>query len=206
MKEKWILPTLIGVFFALSRWPGVLPWNLSAAYALFFCAGAFRKQFPLWFPFVALFLSDLGLNLFYYRVAPISAYALVTYLSFLCLYLLGRSFKPSNPWWKLASGGVLGALLFYLISNTASWLYNPMYAKTFQGWLQALSVGEAGWPQTWMFFRNTLLGGGLFTALFSLAFQSSLAKQEEEEAEELEETEVETSRETDGELEPEEAT
>jgi hypothetical protein len=27
-------------------------------------------------------------------------------------------------------------------------------------------VGTAGWPETWKFFRNTLLSGGLFTALF----------------------------------------
>jgi hypothetical protein len=29
-----------------------------------------------------------------------------------------------------------------------------------------ITVGTEGWPQTWQFFRNTLLSGGLFTALF----------------------------------------
>ena len=28
------------------------------------------------------------------------------------------------------------------------------------------SKGTGGYPETWTFFRNTLLGGGLFTALF----------------------------------------
>ena len=65
---------------------------------------------------------------------------------------------------------ILGALLFYLITNTASWLFNPFhnpeYTKNFLGWLTALTKGTGGYPETWQFFRNTLLSGGLFTGLF----------------------------------------
>ena len=54
--------------------------------------------------------------------------------------------------------------------STASWFFNPFgnpeYSKTFLGWLTALTKGTGGWPQTWEFFRNTLLSGGLFTGLF----------------------------------------
>ncbi len=32
---------------------------------------------------------------------------------------------------------------------------------------QALFTGLPGYPPSWEFFRNTLLGGGLFTALFA---------------------------------------
>ena len=68
------------------------------------------------------------------------------------------------------SWGLLGALLFYLITNTASWLFNPFhnpeYTKDFMGWLVALIRGTGGWPETWQFFRNTMFSGGLFTALF----------------------------------------
>ena len=35
----------------------------------------------------------------------------------------------------------------------------------------ALIKGTGGWPQTWEFFRNTLLSGGLFTALFVAAMK-----------------------------------
>ena len=69
----------------------------------------------------------------------------------------------------------MGALLFYCITNTASWLFNPFhnpeYAKTFFGWFTALTKGTAGYPQTWEFFRNTLLSGGLFTGLFAGAMK-----------------------------------
>jgi len=75
-----------------------------------------------------------------------------------------------SPFLGLLGGGILGALLFYLITNTASWLMNPFnnpdYPKTLLGWIKALTIGTTGWPQTWEFFRNTLMSGGLFTALF----------------------------------------
>ena len=88
---------------------------------------------------------------------------------------LGRRFKPQSSFVGLLGGGVLGALLFYLITNTASWLFNPFqdpeYTKNVTGWLVALIRGTGGWPQTWEFFRNTLLSGGLFTALFVAAMK-----------------------------------
>jgi hypothetical protein len=80
-------------------------------------------------------------------------------------------------------GGVLGALLFYLVTNTAAWLQNPEYAKTLAGWIQALTVGTPGWPQTWEFFRNTLLSGGLFSGLFAGAMKFSEALEPDDEEE-----------------------
>ena len=70
---------------------------------------------------------------------------------------------------------MLGAILFYLITNTAAWLFNPFhnpeYVKTFHGWLIALTRGTGGYPQTWEFFRNTFLSGGLFAGLFARAMK-----------------------------------
>jgi hypothetical protein len=84
---------------------------------------------------------------------------------------LGRLFSRRTHFLKLLGGGLLGAVLFYLITNTASWLYDPGYAKTFAAWIQALTTGLPGLPPTWEFFRNTLLSGGLFTALFVTAMK-----------------------------------
>ena len=42
--------------------------------------------------------------------------------------------------------------------------------QNFAGWIQALTTGRPDWhPTTWEMFRNTLLSGGLFTALFGVA-------------------------------------
>ena len=72
----------------------------------------------------------------------------------------------------LLAGSVAGSLIFYVVTNTGSWLGQPAYAKTFAGWLQALTVGEPGFPSTFWFYRHTLLSDLFFTLLFAgcLAF------------------------------------
>ena len=90
----------------------------------------------------------------------------------------------------MLGGGLLGATLFYLITNTASWLLNPFgnpeYTKDLAGWITALTSGTKGHPPTWEFFRNTLLSGGLFTGLFAGAMKLS-EKMEAQEADTAEE-------------------
>ena len=52
--------------FALTRIPGVLPENFSAAYALVFCAGAFLPgRLAWWLPLATMAITDLLLNLHY---------------------------------------------------------------------------------------------------------------------------------------------
>ncbi len=186
MKDKWnvLLPIVLMLVFALTRWPGLMPENFSAAYALAFCAGVyFPASLVWWLPLGTLLVSDICLNLFHYEVAAVSPYMLVNYGAFAVLIGLGRLFKPNQAWWKLLGGGLAGAIVFYLISNTAAWLQNPGYAKTLAGWFQALSSGIPGYPPTWAFFRNTLLSGGLFTGLFVGAMKLTTASESEEEEE-----------------------
>jgi hypothetical protein len=178
VKGKIALPLALMLVFALSRIPGMLPQNFSAAYALVFCAGVyFSGRMGWWLPLGTLLLTDIGLNCYYYFCLgyevwglPVLKYQLFNYAAYGLLIWLGRRFNPKSPFTALLGGGILGAILFYLITNTASWLLNPFgnpeYTKTFIGWLTALTKGTAGWPQTWEFFRNTLLSGGLFTGLF----------------------------------------
>src|SRR5260221_3944020 len=82
------------------------------------------------------------------------------YIAYAVLILLGRRFNPRSSFTVLLSGGLFGAVLFYFITNTASWFFNPFqnpeYTKTLSGWVLALTKGINGWPTTWEFFRNTL--------------------------------------------------
>ena len=196
-KRKLGMPILLMLAFALTRWPGVLPPNFSAAYALAFCAGVyFPKGLAWWLPLSTLLVTDLILNVFYYQTAPLDDGMIVNYLAFAGIILLGRCFKPRRNWLFLLGGGLAGALLFYLVTNTASWLLDSAYAKTLAGWIQALTVGTPGWPHTWEFFRNTLLSGGLFTGLFAGAMKlaGDPEPEEEEEPEPAEEPAPEESK------------
>ena len=186
-KQNIWLPLVLMVVFALSRWPGVLPQNFSAAYALAFCAGVYFPGWLAWLPLGALMATDVGLNVFYYHVPIVDGYFIAKNLAFLLLIVLGRSgFRRRDKWVKLVGGGLLGALIFYVITNVASWLFDPGYSKTLAGLIQALTSGLPGYPPTISFLLNTLLSGGLFTGLFAgaMKLESALEKQEQEETEE----------------------
>lgn len=65
--------------------------------------------------------------------------------------------------------GVAGcSIAFYVITNTISWASYP-YPKNFAGWLHALTIGEAGHPETWKFLRSSLLSDLGFSVLLLAA-------------------------------------
>ncbi len=192
VKEKWnvVMPVILLIAFAVTRWPDFMPPNFSAAYALAFCAGAyFPARYVLWVPLVVMLGSDMIINVFYYKVAPVGSYMLVSYSLYALLIVLGRQFGPKAGFFKLLSGGILGAFLFYVISNTFAWMGNPAYLKTFEGWIKALTTGMDGFPPTWIFLKNTLMSGGLFTGLFVGAMKAAEATEREPEPKEEEEKE-----------------
>ena len=179
MNGKFLLPVIFVATFALSRFPGLLPPNFSAAYAFAFCAGMFFRGALAWLlPLTTMFATDVGLNV-YYSAHGVSVWdlpdvenQLFNYGALAGLIFLGRRFRGEKSFFKMVGGGLLGAILFYFITNTASWFFNPFhnpeYTRNFAGWLLALTKGVGGYPTTLEFFRNTLLSGGLFTALFTV--------------------------------------
>ncbi len=184
------------VVFAGTRWPGLMPLNFSAAYALAFCAGLYFPARTAWLlPLGTLAVTDLALNV-YYGYWP-QWYQLSNYLGYASLIGLGQWMSKKDHWAKLVGGGLVGACLFYLITNTLAWLLNPFdnkeYTRDLSGWLLALTKGTGGLPPTWMFLRNTLLSGGLFTGLFvgAAKWMEALDSATEEESEPAEEVEEE---------------
>jgi hypothetical protein len=186
------------VVFAITRWPGLMPQNFSAAYGLAFCAGVYFPTKARWaLPLGTILLMDLLLNV-HYGAPLLDSFTIIKLITFAGIIWIGTRFSSRKSWLALLSGGMLGALLFYLVTNIASWIFDPGYPKTLSGLIQALTTGLPGYPPTWTFLKNTLLSGGLFTGLFAGAMKLS----ERSEAAEEEETEPE---ETGDEPLPEEA-
>jgi len=191
VKGKLLLPIILMIVLAVSRIPGLLPQNFSAVYALVFCAGVFfPRRLVWWVPLSTMIVSDLLLNWYYhihFNTPIVSVDLLGNYIAYAAFIWLGRWFGPKASFVSLIGGGLICAILFYLISNTISWLFNPFhnpeYTKTLAGLLTALTRGTAGYAQTWEFFRNTLTSSGLFTALFAgaMKFMDALNPAEEEE-------------------------
>jgi len=145
--------------------------NFSPVMALAFCGAVyFRNRWMALVPFVALTLSDVYINAFYAReyghAWNLSGFVART-ACFAAAVGLGLWVARRKSWLWLLNGSLLGALLFYFVTNTQSWLVDPFYAKTLGGWWQALTIGHPEYPPTITFFRNTLFGDLMFTGLFA---------------------------------------
>jgi len=141
-RNVW-LPVLLMVAFAITRWPGLMPPNFSAAYALVFCAGVyFRNRLSWWVPFIIMVTTDILLNFFYYRPrgwGGFQVYQLMNYAAYAAIFLLGRRFKQRDSFVRLVGGGLLGGILFYIITNTAAWFFNPLRTPNIT------TTGKVGW-------------------------------------------------------------
>jgi hypothetical protein len=154
--------------FAPSNAIGWLNFAPLAAIAL--CAAAyFPAKYKFSVPMIALLLSDVVLNI-HYGFSFLSPFVLSHYIGFALVGCLGLLLQKRASWKTLLPGSIAASLIFYGITNSVSWLYDPGYAKNFAGWVQALTVGlpAYGATPTWMFFRNSLVSDLFFTALFVL--------------------------------------
>ena len=169
--------------------------NLSPFLAIAFCAAVYVRKPWFWLvSFFALELSDVYLNNFHAREFgfhwDMSGFLTRT-ACFGAALLLGTWVAKRKSWLWLLNGSLIGALLFYFVTNTQSWFTDPFYSKSLAGWWQAMTVGHPEYPPTIYFFKNTLFGDLMFTGLFGgmmewLAHRQgepSLLDHEEEETE-----------------------
>lgn len=147
--------------------------NFSPIMALAFCGAAFLQRRALWLvPFVALTASDLWIDRYYaanYGYTWELSGALLRIACFGAALGVGALVARHRTVLNAISGVLGCSILFYLVSNTASWLGDAYYAKTLAGWWQAMTIGHLEFPPTIWFFRNTLVGDLLFTGVFALA-------------------------------------
>lgn len=191
------------LIFAVSRWPGMLPQNFSAAHALLFCAAFWLPGWIGWvLPLATIIVTDILLNVFAYDVTVLDPRLVTNWMILALFVVLAKWLARRRSYGRVFLGTLFGALLFYLVSNSVSWMVNPAYAKTIAGWVQALTVGLPGFPPTWMFGLKTLLGTGLFTGLFAGAMKLSEAMEATEPEPEAEDTEEDEAKPSDPSPEP----
>lgn len=157
--------------------------NFSPVMALAFCAGAYCRRGWLWaVPFAAVLLSDLYIDRYYASVYHYSwsvQAAVIRMACFAAALGIGIAVARRRNWVNLLGGALAGSVLFYLVTNTLSWIGDAGYAHDGAGWWQAVTVGHPQYYPTLFFFRNTLLSDLLFTGAFSLAVEYALMRRGE---------------------------
>ncbi len=153
-------------FFSHSDSIGWMNFAPIAAIAL--CAAAyFPGKYKFTVPMIALLISDIMLDA-HYGFSLLSPFVLSHYVGFAIVGCLGLLLQNRASWKTLLPASVVASLIFYVITNAVSWIYDPGYAKNFSGLVQSLTVGLPQYSATpsWMFFRNSVVSDVLFTLLF----------------------------------------
>ena len=148
--------------------------NFSPIGAIALCGAVYLPRRTAWvLPIAMLLASDAALNLFRYHAPIFTLEIIPRYLALALITALGLRLRKSasggasgSAVMQLLAAGLVSSLIFYFVSNTASWISEPAYAKSLAGWVQAMTVGLPGFPSTIYFYRQTFLSDLLFTALF----------------------------------------
>ncbi len=130
-----------------------------------------KKMIGYIFPIGTLLLGDviLGLTSPIYSEYLFSSSFIFVYAAFALIVLIGMQLADKPSLKTVIGGSFTAAILFFLVSNSGSWLYLDMYPKTFAGLLGAY---EAGVP----FFRNTLVSQLLFSSAIYVVYNLSTSK------------------------------
>jgi hypothetical protein len=142
--------------------------NFAPVAAIALCAAAyFPLKYKFSVPMIALLISDIVLN-FHYGVSLASPFVLSHYLGFAIIGCLGLLLQNRASWKTLLPASIVASVIFYVVTNSVSWIYDPGYAKSLAGLIQSLTIGlpQYSATPTWMFFRNSLVSDLIFTALF----------------------------------------
>lgn len=176
MQRPWLtalflLALLVGFRALGAAFSHQLP-NFQPLPALFLCSIVFLRGTKAWaLPVVAWLVSNpLASILQGYNPFESGGGVIVAFLALLLTGAMALPFRKSPSTALLLGGGLVAALVFHLVTNTAVWLAEPLYAKSAGGLWQALWSGRPTDPMpSWVFLRNLAGANLLFTALFLLA-------------------------------------
>ncbi|MEI7662552.1 MAG: DUF6580 family putative transport protein, partial [Bacteroidota bacterium] len=116
-------------------------------------------------PIAAMFISDLVIGL--------HANMPAVYLGFAITVLIGMTIRKKISVGSVVLASFSSAVIFFLITNFASWLASPYYPQTAAGLAQCYVAGMMFFSDTAngiSFFMNDLLGTTFFSAVFYGAF------------------------------------
>lgn len=142
-------------------------FNFSPVIAIFLFSAAYIKGRFSWIvPTIGVILSDLLLSAFYGHKL-VEPFMFVAWFSYALIFLLGKWMGTKGNIYKIGICGLISAFLFHIITCSFSWWINPAYVKTISGLAQAIFLGEPGFPPSYLFLKNTVLGTLFYSSLFA---------------------------------------
>lgn len=145
-----IIFVLIGVSLRLLPHPA----NFAPIAAIALFGGVYlSKKTAFILPLAAMLISDIFIG--FYEINLM----VFVYGSFLICVVLGFWLKKYKKWYTILGSSILGAVIFYLLTNFAVWAFTPWYPKDFLGLIESYIMAIP-------FFKNTLLGDLFYVTFF----------------------------------------
>ncbi|OHB10740.1 MAG: hypothetical protein A3G05_00720 [Candidatus Zambryskibacteria bacterium RIFCSPLOWO2_12_FULL_45_14] len=157
-RKTILIASILVLFGILVRLLPHLP-NSTPISAIAFASSIYLgRRWALSLPLLALFLSDIFIGFYDWKImaSVYGSFVLIGILSW-----LGRKYK------NLFSIGflvILAPIIFFLVTNTAVWLFSPWYTKDIAGLLYCY---ELGLP----FLRNMFIGDVVYTTFLFSVFE-----------------------------------
>src|SRR5213079_2353443 len=115
--------------------------NFAPMAAIALCAAAyFPAKFKFSVPMIALLVSDIVLNSAY-GFSLFSPFVVSHYVGFALVGALGLLLRNRASVKTMLPASIAASILFYVVTNTVSWLFDPGYLKNIAGLFQSLTVG-----------------------------------------------------------------
>ena len=142
--KKYIIIGTALVLLAAILKVATFPFSINPIIAISLFSGVVIKDRKLAFlmPLMAMFVSDLMLEIFniapgFYGIGQIGNYA-----SLLLVTVLGFSMKKISPL-RVVGYSIMSTLLFFFLSNTNCFFFDSFntYGTGFQGWATCLAAG-----------------------------------------------------------------
>ena len=117
-----------------------------------FSAMYLPKRFAFLLPITAMLMSDIIIGFYNPKIMA------AIYLSFILMGIIGLWVKKNKSLVSIGAGTLAGSIAFFLITNTAVWMFGTMYSPDLTGLISSFVNAIP-------FFRSTLLGNFFYVAV-----------------------------------------
>ena len=169
-----LITLLVGFRMIGSAFPGSFP-NLQPLPALLLCSLVFLQGVQRWLlPLIAWFATD-PLTSMIQGYPAFGVHNFSVALGILIVWFIATWNRRHPSALATLGSAALCAICFHVLTGLVSFVFDPLYAKDWNGFLQSQWTTPPGLGPTWVFLRNLLVANLLFSGLF-LAARTSMPK------------------------------
>jgi hypothetical protein len=162
-KQTKILAVLIIILLAAASRLVDHPYNFTPIAAMAIFAGCYlRQKWGILIPLAAMAVGDYFIGFYDWQVMA-SVYA-----SIALAYFIGRLLAKKLRWYNVALSSFASSVVFFLATNFSVWAFFQWYPHTWAGLLNCFALALP-------FFRNTLAGDMLYSAVLFGGFELAMA-------------------------------